>query len=367
MPLIVLNGCAPRQVYFKKEPAVKAALNISNVSALPKTINAGENQRVEIKYKIPYEAGVSVDIYDAEDRWINSLKKDAQEKTGYNLAYWDGRDINGRLVPSGVYIYVIKAKDKFGNTAVYDPADSTSGLGLQESNLSYSQETGEIKYILPRAARVRIRIGIEGGGPLLRTLFNWQPREAGENSEKWDGCDEEGKPIIPRLKLAAVLSAYSLPDNSIIVKNNDFGFDQECKFEVNPQNPKRLKRNVTGIVLHPSAKFSRKKYHYGPGFRLEFPNAAWDEGGVPVLSGIAPVRVIVDEKDKDMLVESRFEMIFFVDDVFFFEEEQSFSPYNYLWNTKGITEGEHILTVNIMSYDGYIGVKNVKVKVRKGE
>lgn len=362
--LIFCTGCAARRPFIKPELPLEK-LSIANVSVSPKTIDLSKNQQAEIKYKLLGGAEVSVDIYDAEDGWVRSLKDNVPEKAGYNLTQWDGKDAKGNFVPSGAYIYVIIAKDKEARVAVYDPADYTAGIGLQHRDLKYNKETGRIRYVIPRAARVRIRIGIEEG-PLLRTLVDWEPREAGENFEVWAGADEASNPISQKPKLVALLSAFSLPDNSIIVRNKELGFGQECSYEAGQVKSKRPKKNVAGIVLHPHARHLRQRCHE-PGFKIEFPDVTLDKGGLPVLKGIVPIRIIVDKEDEDLLVESRFEIIAFVDDAFLFEEEQGFSPFNYLWNTKGIAQGEHILTINIQGYDDHIGTGSTKIKVEGRE
>ncbi|MFH2138362.1 MAG: FlgD immunoglobulin-like domain containing protein [Candidatus Omnitrophota bacterium] len=364
LPLIVMivSGCAARQMTVKEDLYPEQRFTISNVSAKPKTINNTKSQRVKIEYSLSQDAEVSVDIYDSDDRWINSIKKDVTEKAGKNLVKWDGKDSNEELVPSGAYIYVIKAKDNAGKKTKYDPADISKGIGLSERELIYNKEKNKVRYILPRAARVLIRAGIKEG-PLLKTLADWEPREAGKNSEGWDGQDNAGNLITQHPDFTLFLSAYSLPDNSIIVKNNNKGFEYECAFELKTEQPRRVPRNVTGIILHPSAKQSCRKTRV-PRFSIEFPEADHDEKSVPVIAGPTTIRLSCDEQDKHLLVESRFEIICYIDNIFYFEEEQGFTPFNYRWDPQGMTAGEHIVTFNLQSYTGAVGTKSLKVRIK---
>ena len=57
------------------------------------------------------------------------------------------------------------------------------------SDIRFYPTTGDIHYTLPEPALVRIRIGIPDGGPLLRTLIDWERRDAGPHVEIWDGKD----------------------------------------------------------------------------------------------------------------------------------------------------------------------------------
>ncbi len=178
--LIMLTGCAVKKGLIKKEPMNTEKLVISNVSAKPKTIDINQKQLVEIKYKLSKDAGVFINIYDSDNRWVTSLKEGKQEKAGYNSAQWRGCAQNNNFLPAGVYIYVIKAENKEGEVFEYDPADISGGLGLNIKDISYDKDKKRIRYLLPRAARVRIRAGISEG-PLLKTIIDWQPLQAAEN------------------------------------------------------------------------------------------------------------------------------------------------------------------------------------------
>jgi hypothetical protein len=76
------------------------------------------------------------------------------------------------------------------------------------------------------------------------------------------------------------------------------------------------------------------------------------------------VRIEVDERDRSLVTNSRFEMIFYVDTVFLFEDEDSFTPYTYQWDTSGLNPGPHILTVNVHGYGDHIGARSAIVMVK---
>ena len=83
------------------------------------------------------------------------------------------------------------------------------------------------------------------------------------------------------------------------------------------------------------------------------------------MKGIVPVKIDLGELDKGRLIGNRFEIKLYVDDLFIFEEEQGLSPYTYRWNTKGISKGNHILTVNVIEAGGmdHIGTKSLRVRI----
>jgi hypothetical protein len=66
------------------------------------------NPTTQIVYNVPTATEVHLAIYDMTGREIVKLA-DGREQVGQNSISWDGRDNNGKLVSSGVYIYRIKA------------------------------------------------------------------------------------------------------------------------------------------------------------------------------------------------------------------------------------------------------------------
>ena len=84
-----------------------------------------------------------------------------------------------------------------------------------------------------------------------------------------------------------------------------------------------------------------------------------------MLSGKVPIRVEIAPEDKIYITNKRFEAMFFVDSVFLFEEEEGTSPLTFYWDTSRLNPGEHLLSVNIMSYDDHVGTKTQKVIIEE--
>ena len=97
---------------------------------------------------------------------------------------------------------------------------------------------------------------------------------------------------------------------------------------------------------------------------MEFPDAKRNGENPPILDEKTLVRVTLKEADKAFLINQRFEVMFFVDTVFLFEEEEGQDPFNYEWDTTGLAPGEHLLTVNLVGYEDHLGVKTVRVTKR---
>lgn len=202
------------------------------------------------------------------------------------------------------------------------------------SNLSFDTETGKIKYTLPEPALVRIRIGIKDGGPLLRTLLDWESRPAGEHTEGWDGQDASGKVDFgKRSDLMIVFGALAL----------------------NPVHEKEKTK----------AAPSFKGFRTSPEFLLIFPEAKEiTKTGTFVLTGLTPVRVVINKEDKDWLSNTKYEIGLYLDQMYLIEDEEGASPFTYHLDTTHVNDGLHTLTVNVVGFEGEIGTKSVLIFVK---
>ena len=66
------------------------------------------NPETTIRFSLPWEVDVKIDIFNEQGQFVNSLV-DGRLGAGDFEVTWDGTDANGNLVSSGVYIYKIKA------------------------------------------------------------------------------------------------------------------------------------------------------------------------------------------------------------------------------------------------------------------
>ena len=64
-----------------------------------------------INYQLPEPASTSLRIYDTSGRLVRTLV-DRWREAGYHVVWWDGRDRDGNLAPSGVYFYQMKAGER---------------------------------------------------------------------------------------------------------------------------------------------------------------------------------------------------------------------------------------------------------------
>jgi hypothetical protein len=330
-----------------------------------KTFRVDKEKSVNIGYTVSKDALVAIKLYNSSDFIVRTLVKNYKASAGSHSIAWDGKNDSGEIIPEGVYIYTIDASCVNGERNVYDPADETGGLLLKVRKLFLDIEKRELVYIMPRAGMVRIRTGIKNG-PLLKTVIDWEPREAGRQIEKWDGRDKSN--LIDLFKIPEreiYIFAYSLPDNTIIVKKTNPGEQAANNNLLKKEAELRPKHIVDPRTKYKHALHDKSLCHE-PRFQVLFPKTvSTTPAGIPVLNGVIPIKVVSSEKDRQHLESSRFEVMFFVDTVFLFEDEEGFTPFTYMWDTQGLTEGEHIFTTNILSYDDHCGVESRKVIIRR--
>jgi hypothetical protein len=65
-------------------------------------------QTTEIRYQLPVDCQVRLTIYDLLGRKVKTLVNGTQS-AGYKTAHWDCRNDQGRELPSGIYMYMLRS------------------------------------------------------------------------------------------------------------------------------------------------------------------------------------------------------------------------------------------------------------------
>jgi hypothetical protein len=268
---------------------------------------------------------------------------------GRHSVRWDGTSDAGDALPSGVYTYEVRARDAAGGISVW----SGEGAGPAEilpKAFTYDPASGALRYLLPRAGRVRLRAGISGL-PFVATLLDWEPQEAGRHELVWDGRDGDRVFDLrrdPRVEL--VMHAYELEANTVLL-DRDGG--------------------VLGRGEKPGASRGfRHARHAASGCRdfalqLELPEVERrGPDGWPVVSGEETLRVSLDPADADRLIGVGFEVLVFVDTVFVHQEPEGSTPFNYRLDAASLAPGPHVVTVNVLSTDDHAGLASLAFVVQ---
>jgi hypothetical protein len=346
-------------------PAQASGIKISHVFSDPMAFIPTRGQATTISFRLSVAAKVSVMIYDARDVLVRTLLKQENQKAGDHRVRWDGKDNAGRPVPPNYYIYTIKAVTDAGDEVIHDLTDITGGRLLEIKGAEYDRTTRKLSYVLPEDALVNIRVGLPKGGPLLTTVVDWVPRRGGLNQETWNGWDASGSVNIADMKNVQIgVFAYSLPRNTIIVLEQNAGNRPKFIGDILWRNTKRAQKRQHRKEMYNHWQHLRDKCH-DPAIKLSLPqelpiNAA----ELPVISGPVPIRMTVAEEDVNFLLDQRFEVVFYVDFIFMYEEELGYTPFSWVWNPAGTNEGVHYITVMLRGYEGHFGTATKKVFVK---
>jgi hypothetical protein len=361
--LCVLCLCVAPKSYSEEK------LTISEVAISEQSFNPTQGEKINISYTLSKNAFVTMKVFDPDLGQVQTIIDNLPRKMGENTESWDGKDIDKNIVPNEAYFFTIEAKDDKGENAVYDPTTFSGGKAGDISNARLDQNTYTIAYKLDEPSRVMIRMGVRHGA-LLKILTDWSPRIAGENIELWNGKDQDNILNIAKMpKFAMVITYFTLPQNSVItIGNNKFDY-RTYKFDIAKDRPIKPERP---IAIEYNEKLSPhylmpKKLDRSPKLKISFPSAnEFTKDNLPIFKGNALVRVeIVDEKDREYMDNQQYELTFLVDTEFYAEEEQAYSPYNWVWDLSNVQPGEHILTVNLNSFRDHFGVANRKVIISK--
>ncbi|MGA1824144.1 MAG: hypothetical protein ACMUIP_05715 [bacterium] len=341
---------------------------ISTIRISKDSFNPSQKEEIALSYTLLQDALITMKVYDPDHGLIKTVEDKEWRKPGDGSIIWDGKDLEGKTVPDEAYYFTLRAENREGKEEIYDPTIFSGGIERDIINVDIDKENYAINYRLPQAARVLIRIGTEGG-PLLKTLTDWEPRVAGAITEYWNGKDENNIiRVYDHPKFKMIVTYFTLPENSVITYGNQKIAYREYKELLISNQPIKPERERTMESTERVSHHYRlpRTQDYSPALDMSFPNAVKiEKDGTPVLKDKTIVRVELKDKDKRYFTEQQYEVTFFLDTEFYAEEEVGYSPYNWTWNLTDIEPGEHIVTVNLSSFKDQIGMLSRKVRIIK--
>ena len=334
----------------------------NTVQLSTKTFDPRKKETCSLSFQPSQSTAAVVKIYNFLGEKVVTLFDGKLKRNSVQKMIWKGMDAAKKIVPPGIYYYTIVLENK-ETKMTYNPYPETQGHILSILEGGYDEKNNQIYFKLPQAAMVRVRINIKKGGPIMATPLDWTPLAADEYRFPWDGKDVSGLiDIKNHPERNIMVYAYSLADNSIIVAGEQAKADQ--LFVI--LDEAAMAKQEFPLNLPPDRYIhARKDPRLNRVVRIEvsFPNAKTTVN-VPVLSNKAPIRVSIDPRDQWIAEMSRYELMFYIDTVVVFEDESGFAPFTYYLNTKDLTSGEHVLTVNLLTYDDHYATISKKIIIR---
>jgi hypothetical protein len=105
-----LDTFAVRNIRVSQSERAVAEVNIQPRVFSPAGGGRGHGDRANISFDLQNEAMVSVKVYDLAGRLKKVVKENVSLAAGVNVVAWDGRDDDGRLCVSGLYVVTIEAQ-----------------------------------------------------------------------------------------------------------------------------------------------------------------------------------------------------------------------------------------------------------------
>jgi hypothetical protein len=341
-------------------------LSVSGVSVSAVSFNPAHGDKMDVRYSLSREARMTVNVFDADQQLVRTLASNSPRRAGQNKETWDGKDLDGMVVPNEAYFFCLEAEDSSGHKVVYDPLTFSGGESADLTQGQFSRENGTLSYQLSQPSRVLLRAGIPGSA-LLKTIVDWKPRVAGEITEYWNGKDESNLiDVWNTQNYMLILTYMTLPETSVITVGNDKYDYRTYKAGVKTQRPVKEERPMMNArKISPHFLKSRLTDRT---FKVQLTLPESDKAGetaLPVAKDRLMVRVDIPDEDKDVALNQQYEIILFVDTVFYAEEERGHLPFNYPLELTNLPPGEHTLTINVITFGDQIGIGSRKIQVVK--
>ncbi len=95
--------------------ADEGSLSISDVNCQPRVFSpkgGGYDTKTTISFNLGRRSAVTVKVYDVSGRFKRKLVEDSEMNRGSNAVEWEGRDHDGEVVVSGLYVVAVEADGK---------------------------------------------------------------------------------------------------------------------------------------------------------------------------------------------------------------------------------------------------------------
>ncbi len=330
-----------------------------SVQVAPTLIDVGENETSRISWYQSQPGIIKVFICNLDGKIVKTLYESHASEFGTQQVVWDGRDELGNLCPNGVYLPIIKVSTDNRGTQVYNSTTAPWGADLSQSDVTYNAAAGKITYQLAQPALCLLRVGERDGGPVYITLSDWEPRVAGYHEKSWNGMDGGGLVwAADKEKLQIVLDAFSTPENAILITgstNPSHKFEGiKKRFPLHPPFARKM-------MLH--ALHNREICH-DFAIQVDIIRPERISNNIPVITGKAALLISIGSQvTQARLVREKFELYLFVDGAFISEGPRKTLPAQLMLDSNKLSNGEHIITVNLRTLEDHVGTTSLKVTV----
>lgn len=342
-------------------PTFADSLRIEQVQPDRRQFDADVGESVTVRFRLSMPASVELRWFDPRDILVSTVRSSGILPAGEHAMVWGGRGNDGRVVPAEAYSFAVVARGQDGRAVEHDLTDITGGDDRKISDVRLTD--GGLRYTLTRWSRVNVRIGLKDGGPLLRSLTDWNVRGPGEHVEPWDGKDVSGVLDVrqhPGLDLWGL--EYALPENAIVVGTPRGRLPPRRSRAAGEMERTRKLEGPKRMYAHSQQAYDELE-DFELGIRIEdSAGRVLGDGSVPAGQALR-VGITAPPAAAARLAEQRFEIVYFFDGLFIRETEIAALPATWSVDPALLTPGEHFVTVNLRGHDGTFGYGSRKVRV----
>lgn len=245
--------------------------------------------------------------------------------------------------PEGVYEIRLYGGD--GEEIVFPRLPVSPPRGTLEGiSTVLDRRKSVVSWVPNQTSLLRVNAGFDGG-MFIRTLVPWHFSAAVKCSVPWDFWDEDHVADYRNARgLRVYARAIPLPSHLVVLGQPLFNVYTNLPLfaDLNMLDPEfGFAVTVDGDQVH--------EVDFLPGKK------------VAEISPGSAIRIQLDQAGKEILASKRYEILFFMNGQFFYEESDAADPYTFIWPSEEMGEGFQVLTVNVSSYNIGYGSKTIPI------
>ena len=337
---------------------IRAESIIRDVRLDTANIDLIDTTSATLHWRLMEPVATTVFICNLKGSIVRTLLPEKALDQGHHSVRWDGRDDHGIQCPNGVYLPVIRCKSKEKGSSVYTPAATDWGKEAGAGGFYYNASQASLSFIVSEKAYAQLIVGLQDGGPVYKTLASWRLWQPGSYTIPWDGKDKDGRQEVHKLAdLAYAFHGFTLFENSLTISGApDIHYTQSpSQVFAMPASANSQMSFYLNVV---------QRYEQEPEIAIEYADMVTNREEV-VLNGKVDLRLsFVHPGRKSSQARRGSELVLYLDNTFITEFQVVETPGTFVFDTHPYPNGHHLLTFNLLTPDGQVGVVTHAVTIQ---
>ncbi len=198
---------------------VKTEAMISETKVTSRKLDTTKKEKWNCSFETVKPTKSELLIYDKDMKIIRNIKGNIYRKK--HSIEWNGKDNNGKKLPSQLYTYTIKTTDMNGVIFTKDNTLSSGGLDVLTYWPKWDMKNKKITFNLANNSLIKVKV-MSQKGDLINTVANWIPVTKGLVKINWDGKNADKTKIYSNDSAIKIkVNAISLPSNYILLMSSE--------------------------------------------------------------------------------------------------------------------------------------------------